>query len=216
MTYDPTIPAANDLISNSQGDIQTNFTQLNTLYDRDHFTWNDATAANRGYHRKVTYRSVIANPGFATPIASTYTKTVSGKSQLFLQNGAAASDVYQITSERTTYIPTVVQSGGGAITFGGLTTNAAYWQFGKSIYVYAAITWNSSNFTGNIRISLPTTPTATSYGFASSSSGAASIAPFTTAAYVIPANTTSSGFSTSLNVVNTVTGGSIVIFGLYQ
>lgn len=53
--YDPLIPAANDNLSDSQGDIQNNFTQLNTIFDSDHFKYNYATSANRGNHRRVRF-----------------------------------------------------------------------------------------------------------------------------------------------------------------
>lgn len=53
MTYNPNIPAANDLLSVSQGDIQTNFSQANTVVAVDHYEFDNATAANRGKHKSV-------------------------------------------------------------------------------------------------------------------------------------------------------------------
>lgn len=104
MTYNPNIPQASDDPSDSQGQILTNFGQLNTLFDKDHVAYNDATSADRGQHRKVSLINVIADPGLAAPKATLYTKAVNTQNQLFFQNDSAGTDVYQITG------------GGGAAT----------------------------------------------------------------------------------------------------
>lgn len=60
MSYNPSIPQANDLISVSQGDIQTNFTQANTLIAIDHYEFDHATVANRGKHKSVVLPEAAA------------------------------------------------------------------------------------------------------------------------------------------------------------
>lgn len=62
MTFDPNIPQANDDISVSQGDLLTNFTDLNTVYGSsgDHVALNATT--NRGKHKKVTFVSQGSDP----------------------------------------------------------------------------------------------------------------------------------------------------------
>jgi hypothetical protein len=47
---------ATDLISVSQGQLLTNFTQLNTVFGGDHVEFNNATSANRGKHTVVHLR----------------------------------------------------------------------------------------------------------------------------------------------------------------
>jgi hypothetical protein len=76
-TYDPNIPQPGDNISKSQGQILDNFTALNTIFNFDHFTWNDSVTANQGLHRKVEFpatNTVSAPTGLSSVI---YTKNVS-------------------------------------------------------------------------------------------------------------------------------------------
>jgi len=108
MTYNPLIPQGTDNLSTSQDQILINFGQLNTLYGdatHDHYAFNDATLAYRGHHKSIQFPVVTANPGIATPNGSVFTKTESAKTQLFFQNGAAATDVYQITSDVHVWTP---------------------------------------------------------------------------------------------------------------
>lgn len=53
MTYNPNLPQATDYIDESQPELLVNFQQLNTLYDLDHYAFNDGTA-NVGLHQKIT------------------------------------------------------------------------------------------------------------------------------------------------------------------
>lgn len=66
--YDPTIPAANDILSQSQSDIQNNFSELNTIFDVDHLTWNSNPSGNRGFHRQITMPEGLA--AAPTPITT--------------------------------------------------------------------------------------------------------------------------------------------------
>lgn len=77
MTFNPQIPQAGDRPSNSQAQLLTNFGQLNTLFNADHVAYNDATVANRGLHRKVTFITSVADPAHAFPKTQLYTKTSS-------------------------------------------------------------------------------------------------------------------------------------------
>lgn len=54
MVYLPTIPAANDKPAQSQGEIQENFTQLNTQFSTEHVAFN--AGADNGQHKFVTLR----------------------------------------------------------------------------------------------------------------------------------------------------------------
>lgn len=53
MTYNPNIPNPTDLLSNSQGQIKTNFSTANTSFGVDHYAFDNATP-NNGFHNKVT------------------------------------------------------------------------------------------------------------------------------------------------------------------
>jgi len=52
MSYNPNIPQPTDFVSISQNDILNNFTQINTTFDEDHYTFD--AAANNGKHKSVT------------------------------------------------------------------------------------------------------------------------------------------------------------------
>lgn len=99
MTFNPNIPQPGDNISNSQGQILTNFSQLNSIFSNDHYTWNDATAANRGYHKQITYPVAAASTSLTTGSKGiTYTVNNSGLSNLTELFFANATHFTQITS----------------------------------------------------------------------------------------------------------------------
>lgn len=62
MTYNPNIPQTGTRIDQTYNLITTNFGQLNTIFGNDHFTWNDASVANRGRHKKCTLVAQSAVP----------------------------------------------------------------------------------------------------------------------------------------------------------
>lgn len=59
MAYNPNIPQPTDLLSDSQGDLLTNFTALDNVYSGDHYPFSDVTA-NSTKHKTVT--TPIQNP----------------------------------------------------------------------------------------------------------------------------------------------------------
>lgn len=100
--YDPLIPAANDLISDSQGDIQNNFTELNTLFDRDHQKWNANTSAFRGKHRKMTFPEAYTSgtvPGLGSDLGILFPQVdpndTSSRVQLYYKN---ITETQQVTN----------------------------------------------------------------------------------------------------------------------
>jgi len=100
MSFNPNIPQATDRPSASQGQLLINFQQLNTIFNDDHVAWNDATVANRGLHRKVTFPIVsVGDPVLAGTVGQIYTKTVAGVAQAFFAN---STSVFQITGATTT------------------------------------------------------------------------------------------------------------------
>ena len=94
MTYNPSIPQPTDLISTSQGQILTNFTQLNTQFAGDHVAFNTGSSNGNGHHKKVSFDASIT-PAAPTGTQSVlYPKTVGSAIQLFFQT---ASETIQIT-----------------------------------------------------------------------------------------------------------------------
>lgn len=96
MVYDPNIPAPTDLLSDSQADIQENFSQANVLFNADHIQFSDPT--DGGEHRKITYNdNLVADPSEVSPKSALYPKALtSGKGDLFYQNNNAATDVRRV------------------------------------------------------------------------------------------------------------------------
>lgn len=96
MTYNANIPQPTDNLSVSQGQLLGNFMALDSIFNLDHFTWDDTTngGAYRGFHRKITL-PVVQPSDPATPVSSVlYTKTVTN-AELFFKN--AANVVTQLT-----------------------------------------------------------------------------------------------------------------------
>lgn len=117
MTYNPSIPQGTQNLSASQVAMLTNFTQLNTIFDTNHYTWNDATTANRGKHRKIDFPvPESANPSPTGDASAIYAKLVSGVAQAFFAN---SSGVQQLS------LPTISSSGSNyGVTLGnGLILN---------------------------------------------------------------------------------------------
>lgn len=95
MTFNPAIPQPTDLISQSQAQIQTNFSQSDTAFAVDHTAFS--VLANQGQHKQVTVIAPISNPNQAGNIASVYTKTSGTGVELFYQHGTANLGVSQLT-----------------------------------------------------------------------------------------------------------------------
>lgn len=91
MTYNPNIPQANDLISQSQAQIQTNFSQADTIFDTNHYTFDNSTVANRGKHRFSSYVEQGADPVTAANEIAIYSKDLAGVSQLYMRRESAGT-----------------------------------------------------------------------------------------------------------------------------
>ncbi len=85
MTYNAGIPQATDVISESQGQLLTNFTQLNTIFGFDHVTFNDATAADRGKHDQLTLVQAAGDSATAVDENALYSKNDGGNTRLFFR-----------------------------------------------------------------------------------------------------------------------------------
>ena len=70
-TYDPSIPQPTDLLSTSQGELLTNFTQLNSQFGVEHTPFNNGGSNGDGLHLQATMPNVAApsptpNTGYGT------------------------------------------------------------------------------------------------------------------------------------------------------
>src|SRR5271157_555177 len=63
MAYLPNIPAANDQISTSQGQIQGNFTAIGNVFDQNHVDFN-ADAGIAGQHSFIQLAAQAPTPAF--------------------------------------------------------------------------------------------------------------------------------------------------------
>jgi hypothetical protein len=61
MTYQPGIPIASDFLATSQGDLLTNFTQLNTQFGVDHTPFNTGSGNGDGTHLQVTINDPLVS-----------------------------------------------------------------------------------------------------------------------------------------------------------
>lgn len=61
MPFNPNIPQPSDLLSDSQGDLLGNMSQLDTSFGVDHFAFSNLTS-NNGFHQKVTLPGNLAAP----------------------------------------------------------------------------------------------------------------------------------------------------------
>lgn len=124
MTYSNAIPQPTDLISISQGDILTNFSQLYTVLAQDHIELDDGTVANRGKHKQVTLPELGADPATAANERAFYAKAASGVTQLFMRaesNGTVDQLTYPYTNAQD---GTFVFSGGIRFQWGKETVTA--------------------------------------------------------------------------------------------
>lgn len=135
MTYNPAIPQATDLISQSQAQIQTNFSQVDLIFDVDHVTFDNVSVASRGKHRKVDFIRIAA-PGSLATEAVVYQKAASGNSELFMQRDNVGTEIQLtsgtpvVASNGSTFLPglstAVLGQRWGQFTFSGTSTTINY------------------------------------------------------------------------------------------
>ena len=118
MTFNPAIPQPNDILSQSQAQIQTNFSQADLIFDINHVTFDNASVASRGKHRKVDLITVAA-PGSIAGEAVVYQKIASGSSNIFMQRDGVLTEI-QLTG------PTPVAAANGEGFMAGATSPILY------------------------------------------------------------------------------------------
>lgn len=171
MSYDPNIPQASDVIATSQGQLLTNFGQLNSVYGTsgDHYAYDNATPGEQNLHAKVTLpRLPTANPPgnvLPTPaagITAIFSQAAGGQSNLYyrrdgLTTNYPLSPIKSYVNFTTTgangaqtinqsfNIASVSQSGGGTAITITLTNPMQSGTYGVLISNYQAISVNSSD-----------------------------------------------------------------------
>jgi hypothetical protein len=91
MTFNPNIPQGAQLISATQAQIQINFDQLNSIFDVDHVTYDNATVANRGKHDKSTYIEQGSDPATSANEIALYSKDLSSVSTLYMRKESSGT-----------------------------------------------------------------------------------------------------------------------------
>lgn len=86
MTYNPSIPQAEDDMSVSQGDLLTNFGELNTVYSEDHVALD--ASANKGKHKKASFVSQGSDPDVDSP------STLENEVALFALEDGTDTEIY--------------------------------------------------------------------------------------------------------------------------
>lgn len=140
MTYSPSIPQANDLISVSQGQIQANFTALNTIFGINHVPFSGGTGTP-GKHNFVSLPVQSVDPTTASQEMAIYTKAVATIPTLFvrqqsngavfpLQTGIAATQgsltLGAVTMNWGTLTSSATSSGSAVVTFATAYSAAPY------------------------------------------------------------------------------------------
>jgi len=154
MTFNPAIPGATDLISQSQAQIQTNFSQADTAFGIDHTPFS--TLANQGQHKQLTLIAPISNPNQAGNISSVYTKTSGTGVELFYQHGTANNGVSQLTGGGVTAAAWCVFDGtaGSPIAPGASFNVTNITKTGTTYTINFTRSFSSSNYVISINPSL--------------------------------------------------------------
>lgn len=98
-TYDPSIPILSHDVVVDVPQIQENFESANTIINKDHFAFNDNTAANQGLHRKVSFPTAITTPSLGSNQAIIFPRQdqndTGANTQLYVRN---VLETIQLTS----------------------------------------------------------------------------------------------------------------------
>lgn len=101
MTYDPNTPVSSHLVSVDISNMNTNFSQLNTIFNSDHFNYVSAPPSNRGQHKQITFPVIPTPPVLVGDAGAVYTKLVGGISELFYKNASLDKQLTGPTSVLT-------------------------------------------------------------------------------------------------------------------
>lgn len=128
MVYYNNIPQSTDKPSQSQSQIASNFSDLDSVFGINHVNFTDATATNRGKHEYVTMIEQGADPGTAANEMALYTKVAGGATTLYLQREGGGTVIRMtptqdptIGNQGSTFLPggVIVKWGFGNVTAAG-------------------------------------------------------------------------------------------------
>lgn len=100
MTFNPAIPQPFHLLSNSQNDLLTNMSALDTSFGIDHYKFSDATS-NNGFHNTVTTPLIVG---------SAHPATAAGIPKLYAMQDSANLGVIQYSRGPNSAVPSPVTS----------------------------------------------------------------------------------------------------------
>lgn len=99
MTFDPNIPLPADELVNSQGDLLTNFTELDTQFGINHVEFSDTTG-DAGKHKFATFIEQADDPVSKGDEYILYSKEdTAGNTELHARPEAGKGAAYQITKD---------------------------------------------------------------------------------------------------------------------
>lgn len=93
MPYYPIIPQAGDIPSQSQAQILSNFTEIDTDFAKDHVALTDGTVANRGFHKYSRYQLQAAGPITTATQVALYCKNDGVAPNLYFRRAAAGAEI---------------------------------------------------------------------------------------------------------------------------
>ena len=102
MTFNPDIPKPNDDLAVSQGDLLTNFGQLNTQFAVNHVPFNDS-GSDKGKHKWVSFVEQADDPESLANEYLAYSKDDSGDTELYLRPESNGT-VFQATKDGNIYL----------------------------------------------------------------------------------------------------------------
>lgn len=129
MTFNPNIPAPNDLLSVSQGQILANFTSSDNSFGVDHYKFSNLTSSN-GFHNKVTTPVFVDTPATGLPPVTTTNPIFYGFQDsanlgvLQYSRGPGDAVPTPVTFKQSPSTPLTIAASGGTINvlnFTGLT-----------------------------------------------------------------------------------------------
>lgn len=136
--YNPNIPQPTDRLTNSQGDILTNFSELNTIFGINHIPFS--VTPNSGRHTMCELLEVGATPGGA-PVneVTLYCGDVGGSRELFFTRDNSSATPIRLTG------PAVPSAASNGYTFlsGGLLIQ--WGQLTQTDSTYQTLTFATNN-----------------------------------------------------------------------
>jgi hypothetical protein len=207
MSFNPNIPRPTDLLSNSQADLLSNNTSLNTTFSKNHIPLNVAT--NNGKHTFVEMVNSSGLPaGLVVNEGTLYTRSASSISNLYYTPDNSGNQ-YQLTRTNSAKFSTFATNtayGGGDIVSGG-------WTFlpGGMLFQYGVV--NIQNSPGLTAVTYPLAFTNPAFMIQATAIVASSSGGDQTASIRINMGTTT-GFNIGSTSSGNVTGFSWMAIGV--